>query len=303
MIIRTESELRQAMLLQSESEHIEFKEAKSDYDFDKLTDYCCALANEGGGSILLGVTDKMPRRIVGTTAFSNLDRAKKGLFDRLHIRIETVVFKTPEGRVLSFLVPSRPPGLPLHVDGRYLMRVGSSLTAMNPQQLTLLSGEIGDPRFLRFLEQVGDEKLKRFSTDDFVAIDLIHRDVPLPSHLKDRIKRLIAAGVIERTGRGKPILSRRLYSFLGESGAHTRKAGLDRETEKEFLLKHLKAASTDGAPMSELLQVLPGKSRDHIKRLLEQLRNEDRVHVTGTKRTSRWRLGIASSQPAGLGGE
>ena len=62
MIVRTEAELRQAMLLQSESEHLEFKEAKSDYDFDKLTDYCCALGNEGGGSIILGVTDKMPDR-------------------------------------------------------------------------------------------------------------------------------------------------------------------------------------------------------------------------------------------------
>ena len=97
MIVRTEAELRQAMLLQSESEHLEFKEAKSDYDFDKLADYCCALGNEGGGSIILGVTDKMPRRIVGTTAFPGVDRAKKGLFDRLHIRIETAVIKTHAG--------------------------------------------------------------------------------------------------------------------------------------------------------------------------------------------------------------
>ena len=141
MIVRTEAELRQAMLLQSESEHLEFKEAKSDYDFDKLTDYCCALGNEGGGSIILGVTDKMPRRIVGTTAFPSVDRAKKGLFDRLHVRIETAVIKAPEGRVLVFIVPRRPQGLPLHVNGRYLMRVGSSLTAMNPQQLATILRE------------------------------------------------------------------------------------------------------------------------------------------------------------------
>ena len=76
MIVRTEAELRQVMLFQSESEHLEFKEAKSDFDFDKLVDYCCALGNEGGGSMILGVTDKMPRRIVGTTAFTNVDRAK-----------------------------------------------------------------------------------------------------------------------------------------------------------------------------------------------------------------------------------
>ena len=161
--------------------------------------------------------------------------------------------------------------------------------------LLRLSGDVGDPRFLRFLEQIGEEKLQRFSTDDFLAIDLIHRDEPLPTHLKERIKTLVAAGVIERTGRGKPILSRRFYSFLGEPGAHTRKVGLDRETEKELLLKHLKAAGLNGAPMAELLQVLPGKSRDHVKRLLEQLRDDGRAHVTGTKRTSRWRSGPPSS--------
>ena len=158
-----------------------------------------------------------------------------------------------------------------------------------------LPGEVGDPRFLRFLEQVGDQQLKRFSTDDFLVIDSVHREEPLPDHLKDRTKGLVTAGVIERTGRGKLILSRRFYSFLGETGVHTRKAGLDRETEKELLMKHLKAAGADGAPMAELIQVLPGKSRDHIKRLLEQLRDAGRAHVTGAKRTSRWHSGPASS--------
>jgi len=32
-------------------------EAKSDFNFDKLAKYCCALANEGGGQLVLGVTD------------------------------------------------------------------------------------------------------------------------------------------------------------------------------------------------------------------------------------------------------
>ena len=161
--------------------------------------------------------------------------------------------------------------------------------------LLRLPGEVGDARFLRFLEQVGDERLQHFTTDDFLVLDLVHRDEALPEPLKARIKGLLAAGVVERTGRGKVILSRRFYSFLGGSGEHTRKAGLDRETEKELLIKHLKASGADGAPMSELLQVLSGKNRDHVKRLLEQLRDDGRAHVVGTKRTSRWRPGPASS--------
>jgi ATP-dependent DNA helicase RecG len=542
MIIRTEHDLQQALLLDSETEHVEFKEAKNRYDFEELVGYCCALANEGGGSIVLGVTDKLPRRIVGTAAFDAPDRTKIGLFDRLHMRIEMVEIMTPAGRVLSVVVPSRPPGRPVNYKGRYLMRAGSSLQPMSVDQLALILGEtqvdfsaeivpgvdvtvlddaaiaafrtrwqrksnradiahwstaemlenaeltldgkptyaalillgtakglsrhlaqaesvfeyrsseaiiayqqrqefrlgfflwfddiwkninlrndvqqfreglfkydiptfdedsvreavlnavshrdyrnagsiwirqsprlleiespggfpegitadnvrerqkprnrriaealarcglversgqgmdlmfrqsirqgkalpdpyqsdahrvlirlpgdVGDPRFLRFLEQIGDEQLKRFSTDDFLVIDLVHREEQLPDHLKDRTKALVSAGVIERTGRGRLILSRRFYSFLGETGVHTRKAGLDRETEKELLMKHLNAAGADGAPMAELTQVLPGKSRDHIKRLLEQLRDAGRAQVTGAKRTARWRSGTATS--------
>ena len=116
--------------------------------------------------------------------------------------------------------------------------------------LLRLPGEVGDARFLRFLEQVGDERLQQFTTDDFLVLDLVHRDEALPEPLKSRIKGLLAAGVVERTGRGKVILSRRFYSFLGAPGEHTRKAGLDRETEKELLMKHLIAGS-GGAPMAE----------------------------------------------------
>lgn len=31
-----------------EDEHLEFKEAKSNFHFEKLVEYCVALANEGG---------------------------------------------------------------------------------------------------------------------------------------------------------------------------------------------------------------------------------------------------------------
>lgn len=44
-----------------EGEHFEFKEWKTKDDFDGLTKYACALANEGGGRIVLGVADQRPR--------------------------------------------------------------------------------------------------------------------------------------------------------------------------------------------------------------------------------------------------
>ena len=48
----------------SENEHLEFKEAKNRFDFEKLVGYCVALANERGGKMILGVSDKLPRKVV-----------------------------------------------------------------------------------------------------------------------------------------------------------------------------------------------------------------------------------------------
>ena len=53
-----------------EGARLEFKKARHNYHFEKLLQYCVALANEGGGQILLGVSDRRPRTVVGTQAFS-----------------------------------------------------------------------------------------------------------------------------------------------------------------------------------------------------------------------------------------
>lgn len=44
-------------LAEPEGERIEFKTASNNFHFEKLVDYCVALANEGCGKIILGVTD------------------------------------------------------------------------------------------------------------------------------------------------------------------------------------------------------------------------------------------------------
>ena len=53
------------LLESKESEHLEFKEAKNSYEFEELVKYCVALANERGGKFVLGVSDKLPRKIEG----------------------------------------------------------------------------------------------------------------------------------------------------------------------------------------------------------------------------------------------
>ncbi|HEY0341400.1 MAG TPA: ATP-binding protein, partial [Steroidobacteraceae bacterium] len=120
------------LLAARENEHLEFKEARNNFHFEKLVKYCAAMANEGGGSIVLGVTDKRPRRVVGSHAFADVERTKAGLLEKLHFRVEIDVIMTAEGRVLIFEVPSRPLGTPVGVDGAYWMRAGEDLVSMTP---------------------------------------------------------------------------------------------------------------------------------------------------------------------------
>ena len=133
----------QQLLVARENEHLEFKEAKNNFHFDRLVKYCAALANEGGGSIILGVTDKRPRKVVGSQAFADLERTKAGLIERLRLRIDADEIDHPNGRVLVFSVPSRPIGVPIAVEGAYYMRAGEDLVPMTPDMLRRLFDESG----------------------------------------------------------------------------------------------------------------------------------------------------------------
>jgi ATP-dependent DNA helicase RecG len=153
-----------------------------------------------------------------------------------------------------------------------------------------LHGTIQDPEFLRFPEEIGQELVASFDTADFLVIDLVHREQPVPERLKPRLQYLFEQGVIERVGRGRGVrhlLSQRFYRFLGQPGVYTRKRGLDRETNKALLLKHL-MDNPEGSPMADLQQVLPSLSRDRLKRLMGELQREGRTRVVGSRRWARW---------------
>jgi ATP-dependent DNA helicase RecG len=139
----TTAEQLHAWMDDREAEHLEFKEARRNYDFDDLVKYCVALANEGGGRLVLGVTNLFPRRVVGSQAFRDLESTKAGLIQQLRIRIAIDVVQHPDGRVVVLHVPSRPIGVPLHHKGTYLMRVGESLVPMTPEVLRRIFNEAG----------------------------------------------------------------------------------------------------------------------------------------------------------------
>jgi len=525
-----------------EDEHLEFKEAKNNFHFEKLVKYCAALANEGGGRIILGVTDRPPRRVVGSNVFDPLERTKAGLIERLHFRVNVHVVAHPQGRVLIFDVPPHPIGMPVQVEGAYWMRGGEDLVPMTPDMLQrlfaeggpdysaeicpgatvddldpaainqfrgrwvkksgnkalpkrsipglladaelinradnraevtyaalillgkprslgrllaqaelvfeyrsgdapgpanqrdeyregfllfydrlwdtinlrndkqhfqdgfvmhdvptfsegavreailnavshrdyrhggsvfvrqfprrieivspggfpagispenildcqfprnrriaeafarcglvdragqgadrmfaesirqakplpdfsrsdafqvwlTLRGEIQDPQFLRFLEKLGRERVREFHTEDLLVLDLVHRERQVPSEYQDNLWQLVEEGLIESVGRGRGaryLLSRQYYTFIGRQGVYTRKRGLDRETNKALLLKHLQDCDTAGSPLSELMQVVPSLSRRQVQRLLEVLRAEGKARSAGATSMSRW---------------
>ncbi|MFC1611274.1 RNA-binding domain-containing protein [Myxococcota bacterium] len=521
-----------------EDEHLEFKEAKTQYDSEKLTKYCVALANEGGGHVVLGVTDKMPRRVVGTKAYRDLSKLKRDQSQRVRLNIDAAELAHPDGRVVVVVVPPRPIGMPMEYKGAYWMRRGEDLVPMPPEVLkrifdeahpdysaeicggatledldeaalerfrsmwhqhsgnaallgadvqqllgdaellvkggvtyaalilfgthralgqhlaqaetifeyrsreasvpyqqrkeyrkgfllyedelwetvnlrnevfqyreglfrrdiaafnesivreailnavahrdyrlpgsvfvrqfpgkleivspgglpagitvenllwrqsprnrrlaeafakcglveragqganlmfegcireskplpdfsdcdnfqvsVVLHGEVQDENFLRFLEKVGRETLASFNTQDFLVLDLVHREQQIPEYLRPRIATLASASVIETVGRGRGtrhLLSRRFYDFTGTPGAYTRKRGLDRDTNKALLLKHIESHREDGSPIGDLMQVLPALSRDQVRVLLRELRKGGQIDVVGTSRAARW---------------
>ena len=542
----TTPEQLQQWLTEPEGVRLEFKEAKNRYDFDRLVHYCVALANEGGGKIILGVTDRRPRSIVGTAAFDEPGRTEAGLHQRLSHRIPVEEMQLPEGRVLVVHVPSRLPGTAWEFGGRYFKRAGDDLahlgdaelramfaeagpdfsaqvcaaatvadlspTAMalfrerwaqksrderkrdwsdietlnnaellieggvtyaalilfgtraalgrhlaqaelvfeyrsseasgpaadreeyregffawldkvwdkinlrndkqsyqdglfrmdlltfdevtvreallnavahrdyrlgssvfvrqfaqrlevvspggfppgisaanvldqqNPRNRRLaealarcgliersgqgmnlmfetavrqgkplpsfagtdahevrltLDGVVRSPAFVRFLERLGEQTLRSFATTDFLALDAVNRDLPLSAALKERVPGLVSVGAIEVIGRGRGaryILSAALHAALGAKGTHTRKKGLDRNTNKALLKQHIEDHQAVGAKMEDLQQVLPALPRSQIQVLLREMRGDGLVHKQGQTKGSRWYPGPAAEE-------
>lgn len=149
-----------------------------------------------------------------------------------------------------------------------------------------LSGTVQNPAFLRFIERLGEDALSRFQT-----LDSLSHGRELTPEMKTRVPDLIEAGAVESPGRGKGqrrFLSRELYEVMGTPGVHSRQQGLDYETNKALILKHLDSCGESGAKMAEFEQVLPAQSRASILRMLQELRADGILSLTGRGTASRW---------------
>lgn len=151
----------------------------------------------------------------------------------------------------------------------------------SPYQFKLtLHGVVQDPAFLAYLERVGQEKMRLYDTAHLLVLDSVRREVALPDTLKPLADRLVADGLLERISRGRGarlILSRTFSQAIGESASYTRRKGLDQEEGKLLLFKHLEHKGEEGAPLAELAQVLPSKSKRQVQHLLNLLAEEGKA--------------------------
>jgi len=131
------------ILRNRENEVLEFKEAKSNFDSRERSDYCAAIANAGGGRLLLGVNNK--GGIVGTSVYrGTLNKVPYDVYQRVSITILTEDVPHPKGRVVVFDISPRPVGRRVKSDGhyRYPIRNGESIVEMDDGDTKVILNEV-----------------------------------------------------------------------------------------------------------------------------------------------------------------
>lgn len=210
----------------SEHQNLEFKEAKNQFDNDKLYRTCVAIANEGGGHLLLGIADARPHAVVGTAAFDNPVKMAAKMFNALGFRVNIEEVDHPDGRVLVFRIPSRSRGTAFQYQGAYLMRAGEGTVPMSEDCLRTIFAE-GQPDWLEEPAVINcpDEKVIEL-VDTQGYFDLMK--LPYPSDRPGVLERLAGERIISAESGGWTItnLGAILFAknFKDFSGPIARKA-------------------------------------------------------------------------------
>lgn len=201
-----------------EHQQLEFKEAKLQYDTRKLCGYCVAIANEGGGQLLLGIANDPPRPVTGSDAFPDTNDIAQKLFSWLGFRVDVEAVAHPDGRVVVFHIPSRPRGTAYHHDGKYLMRSGEELVPMSEDRLRAIFAE-GQPDWLEETSipwVSGQDVIELFDTQSYFEL----RKIAYPTRQEAVLDRLVQDRLITRDSGsfmikllGALLLARRLSDF------------------------------------------------------------------------------------------
>jgi ATP-dependent DNA helicase RecG len=144
--------------LKESEDKVEFKAAKHNFSYagsehrDQeerrrcFLGYVVAFANEGGGKLVLGMTEKAPLDVIGSNfGFGKVGALEDETYSRLGIRVKMEEVYENGLRVLVVHVPSCPVGKMMKFEGIPLMRVGESLRNMSDEEMfTILSEQEPD---------------------------------------------------------------------------------------------------------------------------------------------------------------
>ena len=214
-------QLEELIQTPTEVEGIEFKAARTQFSGDRLLNYCVGIGNDGGGKLILGVTNDLPRQVVGTSAVGDTQDMQKKILDKLHFEVKIEEVNHPEGRVVICHIPSRPIGRPFHHDGRYWMRSGEQLIAMSPDRLSEIFAE-GKPDWL-----MRSARTKCNATEVITLLDtrvyFERLNQPYPASPRRVIERLQRDKLVSNEGNGSyaitnlgaVLFANRLHDFEG----------------------------------------------------------------------------------------
>lgn len=142
--------LNKLLVSETETEVLEFKEAKNQYDKDKLGKYFSALSNEANlleqkkAYLLLGIDND--KNIVGTNITEKqINEYKQEIASNTSPNINFVKVQkiiTKKGNVLIFEIPAAPLGMPIAWKGHYYARNGESLTALNIEKVERIRNQV-----------------------------------------------------------------------------------------------------------------------------------------------------------------
>ena len=140
-----------------------------------------------------------------------------------------------------------------------------------------LDGNIKDIEFAKYVLKVAT-KLKIFLNDTELLLLYELREGKKVENSRV-LEELGNAGIIERLGSNKFILSKRYYAAIDRKGVYTRRRGLDKETNKKLIIRHLEHYKK--GYIKEFLDVLKDVPKSTVNSYLSELRKEDVIELVG----------------------
>lgn len=134
--------------LREAEDKVEFKEAKGgNYSYNGgsktsikdrrkcILGYIVALANEGGGYLVFGMSDNYPHKVVGTKqSINEVGKLEQNIYNDLKIRVDIHELEDEKSdRVLLITIPGRQIGKVFKFEDVALMRVGEELLPMSEE--------------------------------------------------------------------------------------------------------------------------------------------------------------------------